>query len=36
MKKFNAILHDEKVQGNLIIALVFVVVLAIMVITWGK
>ena len=36
MKKLNAILHDEKVQGNLIIGIVFVVVAAIMVLTWGK
>ena len=36
MKKLNAMLHDEKVQGSLIIGIVFVVVAAIMVLTWGK
>lgn len=36
MKKLNAILHDEKVQGNLIIGGIVVLIVAIMVITWGK
>jgi hypothetical protein len=36
MKKINAVLHNEKVQGSLIIGTVFVVVAAIMIFTWGK
>lgn len=29
-------LHDEKVQGNLIVGSIFVVVAIVMIITWGK
>ncbi len=36
MKKIYSMLHDEKVQGNLIIATIFVVVLAVVILTWGK
>jgi hypothetical protein len=36
MKKLNSILHDEKVQGNLIIGGMLLVIAAIMILTWGK
>jgi hypothetical protein len=36
MKKLNSMLHDEKVQGNLIIVTMFAIVAVIMVLTWGK
>lgn len=36
MKKLNAILHNEKVQGNLIIAVVFALVAVVMILTWDK
>lgn len=36
MKKIYALLHDERVQGTLIIVSVFAIVLTIMVLTWGK
>lgn len=36
MKKFNSILHNEKVQGNLIIGGMILVIAAIMIFTWGK
>ena len=36
MKKFNAMLHDEKFQGNLVISSIFIIVAVIMVLTWGK
>lgn len=36
MKKLNSMLHDEKVQGNLIVGSIFVVVAIVMIITWGK
>ncbi len=36
MKKIYSMLHDEKVQGNLIIGTIFVIVLAVVILTWGK
>jgi hypothetical protein len=36
MKKINAMLHNEKVQGNLVIGSIFILVAVIMVLTWGK
>ncbi len=36
MKKFNSILHDEKVQGNLVIGGMVLLIAAIMIFTWGR
>jgi hypothetical protein len=36
MKKLNSMLHNEKVQGNLIVGSMVVVIAIIMLITWGK
>lgn len=36
MKKFNSILHDEKVQGNLIVGAMILLIAAIMIFTWGR
>lgn len=36
MKKFNSIFHNEKVQGNLIIGGMILVIAAIMIFTWGR
>ncbi len=36
MKKINSILHDEKVQGSLIIAGVFIAIAILMILTWDK
>jgi hypothetical protein len=36
MKKLNSILHNEKVQGSLIVGTMFVLIIAIMFVTWGK
>jgi hypothetical protein len=36
MKKLNSMLHNEKVQGNLIVGSIVVLLAVIMVITWGK
>lgn len=36
MKKINAMLRNEKVQGNLIIATIFAVLVVVMVLTSGK
>jgi hypothetical protein len=36
MKKLNSILHDEKVQGSLIVGTMFVLIITIMFVTWGK
>jgi hypothetical protein len=36
MKKFNSILGNEKVQGNLIVAVMILLIAAIMIFTWGK
>ena len=36
MKKLNTILHNEKVQGNLVIGGMLLVIAAIMILTWGK
>jgi hypothetical protein len=36
MKKINTLLHNEKVQGNLIIFGIFAVIVAVSIITWGK
>ena len=36
MKKINALLHNEKVQGNLIIGFIFLVVVAVVILTSGK
>jgi fumarate reductase subunit C len=36
MKKVNALLHNEKMQGNLIILSIFAVIIAVSIITWGK
>jgi len=36
MKKFNSYLHDEKVQGSLIVGAMILVIAAIMIFTWGR
>lgn len=36
MKKLNSFLHDEKVQGNVIISAVFIAIIAILIFTWNK
>jgi len=36
MKKLNTLLHNEKVQGNIIIATVFIAIAAILIFTWNK
>jgi hypothetical protein len=36
MKKLNSILHDEKVQGSLVIGIMLVLIITIMIFTWGK
>jgi len=36
MKKLNAMLHNVDVQGNLITATIFAVIIAISILTWGK
>lgn len=36
MKKLNSFLHDEKVQGNIIIATVFIAIIVILIFTWNK
>ena len=36
MKKFNSILHNEKVQGNLIIGGMILLIAAITFFTWGR
>jgi hypothetical protein len=36
MKKLNTMLHDEKVQGSLVVGTMFVLIAAIMFFTWGK
>jgi hypothetical protein len=36
MKKLNTILHDEKVQGSLIVGTMLVLIVAVMFFTWGK
>ena len=36
MKKLNSLLHNEKVQGNLVIITMFAVVAVITILTWGK
>ena len=36
MKKFNSILHNEKVQGNLIVGGMILLIAAIMFFTWGR
>jgi hypothetical protein len=36
MKKINTMLHDEKVQGNLIIASIFLALAVVIALTWGK
>jgi len=36
MKKLNSILHDEKVQGKILLTVVFVSIVLILVLTWGK
>lgn len=36
MKKIYALLHNEKVQGNLIIVFIIVFVLTVVMLTWGK
>ncbi len=35
MKKINSMLKNEKVQGNLFIAVMFTIIAAVMIITWG-
>ena len=36
MKKFNSILHNEKVQGNLVIGGMILLIAGIMIFTWGR
>jgi hypothetical protein len=36
MKKLNSLLHDEKVQGNIVIATVFIAITVILIFTWNK
>jgi hypothetical protein len=36
MKKLNMMLHDPKVQGNLLLSFIFVLLTVIMILTWSK
>ena len=36
MKKINSILHNEKVQGNLVIGGMVLLIAIIMIFTWGR
>ena len=36
MKKLNTLLHNVDVQGSLVTATIFAVIIAISIITWGK
>lgn len=36
MKKFNSIFQDEKVQGTLFLSFVFIALIVILALTWGK
>lgn len=36
MKKINALLHNEKVQGNLFLGFIFTAIAVIVILTWGK
>jgi hypothetical protein len=36
MKKINSMLHDQKVQGNLFLGLLFAALAVVMILTWGK
>ena len=36
MKKIQAMLHNPKVQGNLLLTAIFIAVVVIVALTWGK
>jgi hypothetical protein len=36
MKKINAMLHNPKVQGNLLLSVIFIAVAVVVALTWGK
>jgi hypothetical protein len=36
MKKLQALLHDDKVQGSLIVGVIFVAIAVILIVTAGK
>jgi hypothetical protein len=36
MKKFNAAMRSEKMQGNVILVSIFAVIIAVSIMTWGK
>jgi hypothetical protein len=36
MKKLNALLHDQKIQGNVILTTVFTAIILVVALTWGK
>jgi hypothetical protein len=36
MKKLNTLLHNADVQGNLVMATIFAVILVVSILTWGK
>lgn len=36
MKKINALLHNPKVQGNLLLSAIFLAIIAVVALTWGK
>lgn len=36
MKKLNTMLHDEKVQGGIVVGTMLILIVTIMIVTWGK
>jgi hypothetical protein len=36
MKKLNTLLHNVDVQGNLVMAMIFAVIIVVSLLTWGK
>jgi len=36
MKKLNSLLHNIDVQGNLVTATIFAVIVVVSILTWGK
>jgi hypothetical protein len=36
MKKLNSLLHDDKLQGSIIIVAIFLAIAVILVVTYGK
>lgn len=36
MKKINSILHNVNAQGNIVVATIFALIIAMSILTWGK